>query len=57
MTENDPSGQLKTNVNDVIIRQVKLIDQVNLIQTIYKISEAIKDPRQIVSRLMMTLGL
>ena len=45
MTENDPSGQLKTNVNDVIIRQVKLIDQVNLIQTIYKISEAIKDPR------------
>ena len=57
MTENDPSGQLKTNVNDVIIRQVKLIDQVNLIQAIYKISEAIKHPRQIVSRLMMTLGL
>ena len=45
MTENDPSGQLKTKINDVIIRQVKLIDQVNLIQTIYKISEAIKDPR------------
>ena len=57
MTENDPSCQLKTKINDVIIRQVKLIDQVNLIQAIYKISEAIKHPRQIVSRLMMTLGL
>ena len=57
MTQNDPWGWIRTRVSDIIIRQAMLIDQVNLILAIYKISEAIKDPRQIVSRLMMTLGL
>ena len=56
-SNRDHYDQSRINGYGVIFRQFTLIDRVNLIWTIYKITEAIKDPKQIIYRLMMNLGL